>query len=342
MFATSIVRSPLDAVQTYLAIGIGGVRFGPINTCILILALATALLSAFKLWRIGHREERDKRLYDALGDTLLHRAQPTRTRRQPWYQRLGTTVATAKIIGTAKQASLLAALGAAGIKGQDRLAGLIAGKVCGGATLVALVWLLLEWRLFFVEAATLRLGALAGAFLFGWRCPEVVLSRLAARRQVRLERGMPDALDLLVICAEAGLSLDQAIEQVGRDLLSSSPEIGEELAVTAAEMRVLPDRAQALENLALRTGISSFRSIIATLNQSLKFGTPLAESLRVLAAEMRAERLARFEERAARLPVLLSIPLMAFVLPSLMIVIGTPLVLRILDTLGTVLGRGLW
>jgi tight adherence protein C len=208
--------------------------------------------------------------------------------------------------------------------------------------LVALVWLLLEWRLFFVEAATLRLGALAGAFLFGWRCPEVVLSRLAARRQVRLERGMPDALDLLVICAEAGLSLDQAIEQVGRDLLSSSPEIGEELAVTAAEMRVLPDRAQALENLALRTGISSFRSIIATLNQSLKFGTPLAESLRVLAAEMRAERLARFEERAARLPVLLSIPLMAFVLPSLMIVIGTPLVLRILDTLGTVLGRGLW
>jgi tight adherence protein C len=342
MFGTWIVRSPLDAVQTYLAIHIGRVRFGPIDAFILVLALATALLSAFKLWRIVHREEREKRLYDALRGTLMHRADPARTRRQPWYQRLGTSVAAAKVIGTAKQESLLAALGAAGIKGHDRLAGLIAGKACGGATLVALVWLLLEWRLFFVEAATLRLGALAGAFLFGWRCPEVVLSRLAARRQVRLERGMPDALDLLVICAEAGLSLDQAIEQVGRDLLSSSPEIGEELAVTAAEMRVLPDRAQALENLALRTGISSFRSIIATLNQSLKFGTPLAESLRVLAAEMRAERLARFEERAARLPVLLSIPLMAFVLPSLMIVIGTPLVLRILDTLGTVLGRGLW
>ena len=101
---------------------------------------------------------------------------------------------------------MLAALSAAGIKGHDRLAGLIAGKVCGGAAFVALVWLLLEWQLFLVEAATLRLAALVCAFLLGWRCPEVVLSRLAARRHVRLERGMPDALDLLVICAEAGLA----------------------------------------------------------------------------------------------------------------------------------------
>jgi tight adherence protein C len=338
MFGTLIL--PLDAARTYLAIRIGEVRFSPIETCILVLALATGLLSAFKLWRIGHLEERENRLHDALRGTLPHRTQPARTPPQPWYQRLGTAVAAAKIISKAKQESLLAALSAAGINGHDRLAGLIAGKVCSGAGSVAVVWLLLEWRLFSVEAATFRLAALICAFLFGWRCPEVVLSRLAARRQVRLERSMPDALDLLVICAEAGLSLDQAIEQVGHDLLSSSPEIAEELATTAVEIRVLPHRAQALENLAQRTGISNFHSIIATLNQSLKFGTPLAESLRVLAAEMRAERLARFEERAARLPVLLSIPLMAFVLPSLMIVIGTPLVLRILDTLGTVLGRG--
>src|SRR5208282_4829004 len=310
MFGTRIVGLPFDVARTYLAIRIGEVRFSSIETCILVIALATALLSAFKLWRIGHLEEREKRLHDALRSTLLHRTEPARTRRQPWYQRLGVAIAAAKIIGKAKQESLLAALSAAGIKGHDRLAGLIAGKVCGGAAFVALVWLLLEWQLFLVEAATLRLAALVCAFLLGWRC------------------------------AEAGLSLDQAIEQVGHDLLSSNPDIAEELAATAAEMRVLPDRAQALENLALRTGISNFRSIIATLNQSLKFGTPLAESLRILAAEMRAERLARFEERAARLPVLLSIPLMAFVLPSLMIVIGTPLVLRILDTLGTVLGRG--
>jgi tight adherence protein C len=99
-------------------------------------------------------------------------------------------------------------------------------------------------------------------------------------------------------------------------------------------MRVSPARSQALENLAQRAGLASLRSIVAALNQSIKFGTPLAGSLRVLAVEMRAERLARFEERAARLPVLLTLPLMAFILPSLMIVIGTPLALRIIDMLG--------
>jgi tight adherence protein C len=145
---------------------------------------------------------------------------------------------------------------------------------------------------------------------------------------------MPDALDLLVICAEAGLSLDHAIEQVGRVLRPSRPQVAEEFAATAAEMRVSPARSQALENLAQRAGLASLRSIVAALNQSIKFGTPLAGSLRVLAAEMRAERLARFEERAARLPVLLALPLMAFILPSLMIVIGTPLALRIIDMLG--------
>jgi tight adherence protein C len=157
---------------------------------------------------------------------------------------------------------------------------------------------------------------------------------------VRLEQGMPDALDLLVFCAEAGLSLDQAIEQVARDLRSSSPDVAGEFAAAAAEMRVLPDRSKALENLAQRAGLASLRSIVATLNQSIRFGTPLSDSLRVLAAEMRAERLARFEERAARLPVLLALPLMGFILPSMMIVIGTPLILRMIDFLQQAVAGG--
>ena len=197
--------------------------------------------------------------------------------------------------------------------------------VCGsGAAFVPLCWLLLEWRQFFLRAPSLRSGLLAGAFLLGWRCPEIALSRLAARRRVRLETGIPDALDLLVICAQAGLSLDHAVEQVSAVLSRSSRDVAEEFAATAAEMRVSAVRGQALENLAQRTGLTSLRSIVAALSQSIKFGTPLSEALRVLAAQMRVERLARFEERAARLPVLLTMPLMAFILPSLMIVIGTP------------------
>jgi tight adherence protein C len=129
------------------------------------------------------------------------------------------------------------------------------------------------------------------------------------------------------------VSLDQSIEQVSEDLRASNSAVADEFATTASEMRVLSNRAEALENLVERTGVASLRGITATLNQAIRFGTPLAESMRILAAEMRATRLARMEERAARLPVLLAIPLALFILPSLMMVISTPVVLRLADTL---------
>jgi tight adherence protein C len=323
-------------IETYLTLHLGKLHFGPFATTVIVLALAAALISALNLWRIGEREDREKHLHLALHRNLRHLRMVARIPRAPWYQQLGTKIASTKVIGAAKQESLLSALLAAGIKGHGHLAALIASKVCAGAAFVPLCWLLIEWCQLFVQIPAMRLAILAATSIFGWHCPDIVLSRLAKRRRVRLENGMPDALDLLVICTEAGLSLDYAIEQVGHFLHPSNREVANEFAVTAAEMRVLPARGQALENLAERTGLVSLRSMFVTLNQSIKFGTSLTESLRILAAEMRAERLARFEERAARLPVLLTVPLMVFVLPSLLMVIGTPLVLRTLDMLGQV------
>jgi tight adherence protein C len=244
-------------------------------------------------------------------------------------------VATTWVIGTAAQERLLAALVAAGIKGHGHLAALLTAKLFSAVAFFPLCWLVLEWCHFFVGATPVRLALLLGAAILGWRGPDVVLSRLAARRHVRLETGIPDALDLLVICAEAGLSLDHAIEQVARVLRSCNPEVAEEFAATAAEMRITAVRDQAFDNLAQRAGIASLRGIVAALNQSIRFGTPLAGSLRGVAAEMRTERLVRFEQRAARLPVLMTVPLMMFILPSLMIVIGAPLVLRIMDMLAS-------
>jgi tight adherence protein C len=335
MFGTPDFEALVNIGQTYLAIRIGQMRFSALDTCILVLALSAALLAAFNLWRIAQREDRQRRLLDSLHRASLPGTESTRApSRPPWYQRLGTTVAATRIIGAAGQKRLLASLLAAGVKGDGHLATVIAGKACSGAAFVPVCWLLLEWRQFFLWAPSLRLVLLAGAFILGWRCPEIALSRLAARRRVRLETGIPDALDLLVICVQAGLSLDHAVEQVSAVLSCSSRDVAEEFAATAAEMRVSAVRGQALENLAQRTGLMSLRSIVAALSQSINFGTPLAEALRVLAAQMRVERLARFEERAARLPVLLTMPLMAFILPSLMIVIGTPLVLHIVDALG--------
>ncbi len=326
------IASLVDTARTYLAFRAGEAQLGALDTCILIMALSGALVAALNLWRIGRREDFQERL-DALRGTTLTRAGPTRPLHPPWYHRLGAAIAATPIIGTTEQRALLTSLAAAGIRGHGRLASLLTAKGCSAVAFVMAGWLLLEWRDFFADSTTIRLVILACAVLLGWRMPDVVLSRLAVRRQRRLEQSMPDALDLLVCCAEAGLSLDQAIEQVALDLRSSSPEVAAEFAAAAAEMRVLPDRSKALENLAQRAGLASMRSIVATLNQSIRFGTSLSDSLRVLAAEMRAERLARFEERAARLPVLLSLPLMGFILPAMLIVVGTPLILRMLDFL---------
>jgi tight adherence protein C len=323
-----------EAVPTHAAVRIAEMQFSMQDVCILVVALAAALLSALNLWRIGQSEDRQRRVRDTLRRASGDRPESSLPRRAPWYQRLGGLVATTRIIGRGEQERLLAALVAAGVKGHGHLAALVAAKVCTAVAFVPFCWLAMEWRHFFVGATGIKSIFLFGAAILGWRCPEVVLSRLAARRQRRLETGIPDALDLLVICTEAGLSLDHAIEQLGRVLRSSNPEVAEEFAATAAEMRVSAVRGQALENLAQRAGIASLRSIVGALNQSIKFGAPLAESLRILAAEMRAERLARFEERAARLPVLLTLPLMAFILPSLLLVIGAPLALRIIDMLG--------
>ena len=332
MSETFGIMSLVGIARNYLAFRAGEIQLGALDTCILILALSGALVSALNLWRIARREDFRERL-DALRGTALARTGSARTQRPSWYHRLGAAIAATPIIGTTEQRALLSALAAAGIRGHGRLASLLAAKGCSAVIFVMAGWLLLEWRGFFAGSTTIRLVILAGAVFLGWRMPDVVLSRLAARRQVRLEQGLPDALDLLVFCAEAGLSLDQAIEQVAQDLRSSSPEVAGEFAAAAAEMRVLPDRSKALENLAQRAGLASLRSIVATLNQSIRFGTSLSDSLRVLAAEMRAERLARYEERAARLPVLLALPLMGFILPSMMIVVGTPLILRMVDFL---------
>jgi tight adherence protein C len=323
-----------SVANIYFAIRIGEMQFRSPDICVLVIALTAAVVSALNLRGIAQSEDRQRRLLEALRRGPYHFAEPSRGPRLPWYQWLGATVAATRVIGTAAQERLLAALVAAGIKGHGHLAALLSAKLFTAILFVPLCWLVLEWRHFFVGATPIRLALLASAAILGWRGPEVVLSRLAARRRVRLESGIPDALDLLVICAEAGLSLDHAIEQVGRVLRSCNPEVAEEFAATSAEMRISAVRDQAFDNLAQRAGIASLRGIVAALNQSIRFGTPLAGSLRAVAAEMRTERLVRFEERAARLPVLMTVPLMMFILPSLMIVIGAPLALRIIDMLG--------
>jgi len=170
----------------------------------------------------------------------------------------------------------------------------------------------------------MALLASAGAFFL----PDLVVMQLAKKRQKDLQRGLPDALDLLVVCAQAGLSLDSAIGRVAREIGFSSPAIGEEFSLTALELGFLPERRQALENLKNRTGLKDIQAVVSTLVQSEKYGTPLAYALKVLSAEFRRERLMRAEEKAAQLPAIMTLPLALFILPVLFMVVIGPAIIR--------------
>ena len=192
-----------------------------------------------------------------------------------------------------------------------------------------------------VDSYTMRLIPVPPAFrlleagiagVFGFFGPGIYLRNRTTKRAKRIQLGLPDALDLMVICAEAGLSLDATLGRVSRELESNWGELAEELSITAAELTFLPDRRQAFENLNGRTDLASIRGVVNTLMQTAKFGTPLAQSLRVLAAEFRDARMFRAEEKAARLPALMTVPMILFILPTLFIVLLGPAGINIVDT----------
>jgi tight adherence protein C len=149
-----------------------------------------------------------------------------------------------------------------------------------------------------------------------------------------LSKALPDGLDLLVICAESGLSLDAALDRVANEIGAASPALGEELSLTSIELGFLPERRQALLNLNRRTNLPSIRGVVNTLLQTEKYGTPLSQSLRVLANEFRDQRLLKAEEKAARLPATLTVPMIMFILPVLFIVLIGPAIIKVMDTLG--------
>jgi tight adherence protein C len=175
------------------------------------------------------------------------------------------------------------------------------------------------------------LGVLLAAIVLGF-LPVFGLKQAIKRRQTRLRRQLPDGLDLLVICAEAGLSLDAALSRVARELGLSCPDLADELGLTSVELGFLPNRRQALMNLVKRTDLPAIRGVVNTLVQTERYGTPLAHSLRVLSAEFREERMLKAEEKAAKLPATLTVPMILFILPTLFIVLIGPAMIQVIAT----------
>ncbi|MBX9882397.1 MAG: type II secretion system F family protein [Sphingomonas sp.] len=174
-------------------------------------------------------------------------------------------------------------------------------------------------------------GVVAGTFILSYKAPDIYLDNLIQKRSHAIRKGLPDALDLLVICAEAGLTVDAAFARVARELGKAYPELGEEFTLTSIELGFLTDRRQAFENLAGRVKLDAVKGVVTTMIQTEKYGTPLASALRVLSAEFRNERMMRAEEKAARLPAIMTVPLILFILPTLFVVILGPAACSIAD-----------
>ncbi|HEX8381849.1 MAG TPA: type II secretion system F family protein [Sphingomonas sp.] len=186
----------------------------------------------------------------------------------------------------------------------------------------------------FADWTTLkRYGLVAGSLILSYKAPDLFLKNKIGKRSDAIRKGLPDALDLLVICAEAGLTVDAAFHRVAKELGRGYPELGDEFTLTAIELGFLTDRRTAFENLATRVDLDAVKGVTTTMIQTEKYGTPLASALRVLSAEFRNERMMRAEEKAARLPAIMTVPLILFILPVLFVVILGPAACSISDTM---------
>jgi tight adherence protein C len=244
---------------------------------------------------------------------------------------LGTLVARSGILPTRTLIELEMTLRTASLGGANGLAIFVGAKAALAVVfpVVALVFvrsLSLPSVLHFVLPAF----SLAGGLVL----PDYIVGRRRARYLRAVAAALPDALDLMVICSNAGLGLEPAISRVGDELRDAHPQMANELRMTAHELQMISDRRQVLRGMGDRTQLDSFRRLASVLTQTLQFGTPLTQALKTLAAEMRQESMTHFEGRAAKLPVMLTFPMILFILPCVFIVVGGPAVIEVIGVLG--------
>jgi tight adherence protein C len=173
-----------------------------------------------------------------------------------------------------------------------------------------------------------KMAMMVGAVVFGFYLPTILVVNAIQRRQASFNQSFPDALDLLLICVESGLSIEAAFSRVAQETGTATPELAEEFELTTAELAYLPDRRQALDNLVLRTGLPGVKAVCTTLVQADRYGTPLVAALRIAAQENRDRRMAAAEKKAGSLPARLTVPMIVFFLPALFIVILGPSIIQ--------------
>lgn len=240
---------------------------------------------------------------------------------------VGTAIARSGLLSTRTIIEFEQTLLAAGFRGGNGLGLFVGSKLLLLGIVPLVAFPLLESL---PLPPLMRNVLIFGSAGLGLLAPDVVVRQMRSRYLHQVEKGLADALDMLVICAEAGLSLEPAIGRVSAEIRYANKAVADELAQTAGELRITSDIRTALLNLGKRTGLDSLKRLGAVLTQSIQYGTPLTRALRTIAAELREEMLLRFEARAARLPVLLTVPMILFILPCVFMIVGGPAMLQVM------------
>ncbi|MGH7002718.1 MAG: type II secretion system F family protein [Alphaproteobacteria bacterium] len=306
-----------------------------------VMAGAAALAMAYTLWRgFLYKDPYEARMKAMADRRAQYKAAALGIGGKPGSQPgKGMLRNLAKAVGKKSQTkqkdgvSLRTFLARAGIRHKDAaeyfmLAQVVFPFIFGG---LAALYVMTTPRLSL--SPTMALLVCGGAAALGYLAPKLFIKNKITKRKLALRRQLPDALDLLVVCAEAGLALNAALDRVVREMGRSSSQIADELGLLLIELNFLDERRKAFANLCDRTDMDECRSIANTLQQAEKYGTPLAQAMRVLAADFRQERLTKAEEKAARLPAILTVPMIIFILPTLFIVIIGPAILKTIDSL---------
>ncbi|HUE46475.1 MAG TPA: type II secretion system F family protein [Aestuariivirgaceae bacterium] len=212
----------------------------------------------------------------------------------------------------------------AGYRGHGPVVTFLAVRLIAPLAMLAIASLAVFLVLTLEQPLAVKLGIVLVATAAGYYAPLLYVRSKIGKRQKAIRRAWPDALDLLLICVESGMSIEAALLRVSGEIGAQSVELAEELSLTTAEMSYLQDRRKAYENLGTRTGVENVRSVVTSLIQAEKYGTPLGQSLRVLAQDGRDERMGAAEKKAAGLPPKLTVPMIIFFLPVLFAVIMGP------------------
>jgi tight adherence protein C len=217
----------------------------------------------------------------------------------------------------------------AGLRGQGPLVTYMFFRVAMPAIIAIVALLYLFVIADYDYPVLVKIGLAIGAAYIGFYLPNMFIENLVQRRQTSIKNAFPDALDMLLICVQSGMSVEAAFQKVSGEVGASSLELAEELSLTTAELSYLQDRRQAFENLGKRTGIAGIKAVATALIQAERYGTPVGQALRVMARENRDMRMAEAEKKAAALPPKLTVPMIVFFLPVLFVVILGPAIIQV-------------